>query len=111
MPDEVPELLPFVHPLPDPLEGFNRSMHVFNREAHRWVLRPIGHGYDAIVPDAAEKGITRAGNNLLFPVRLVNSALQGKWPQCWTETQRFAVNSTIGILGFRDAAMVQVAKA
>ena len=48
--------------------------------------------------------ITDAGHNLTFPVRLVNNALQGKWQGAWEETERFGVNSTVGLGGLFDPA-------
>jgi phospholipid-binding lipoprotein MlaA len=94
----------YAEPLPDPLEGFNRSMHVFNKTLLQYVLYPVGTGVDFLLPDPLQRGLRNAGHNTLYPLRLLNNCLQGKWPQAWGETTRFAVNSSVGILGFRDQA-------
>jgi len=48
--------------------------------------------------------INRFFNNLFFPVRFVNNVLQFKIKGAGTELARFCLNSTVGILGFRDPA-------
>jgi phospholipid-binding lipoprotein MlaA len=42
--------------------------------------------------------------NVGTPVRAVNCLLQGDWRDSIVEVERFAINSTVGILGFDDAA-------
>ncbi|HOG50359.1 MAG TPA: VacJ family lipoprotein [Lentisphaeria bacterium] len=88
----------------DHLEGFNRSVHLFNQGLVSYVFYPIGVGYNFLVPEIARTGIANCSHNLLFPLRLVNTCLQGKFQAAWEETKRFGVNSTIGVLGFRDQA-------
>ncbi|OQC12205.1 MAG: putative phospholipid-binding lipoprotein MlaA precursor [Lentisphaerae bacterium ADurb.Bin082] len=88
----------------DHLEGFNRSVHLFNQGLVSYVLYPVGVSYNFLVPEIARTSIANCGHNLLFPVRLVNTCLQGKFQAAWEETMRFGVNSTVGILGFRDQA-------
>ena len=43
-------------------------------------------------------------DNLFYPIRLVNNLLQLKFYNSWEETERFVLNSTMGILGFHDIA-------
>jgi phospholipid-binding lipoprotein MlaA len=94
----------YAEPLPDPLEGFNRGVHVFNKVLYQHLAYPIGASVDFLVPDPLQRGLRNAGHNMLYPMRLVNTCLQGKWSQAWDETKRFGVNSTVGVLGFRDQA-------
>jgi ABC-type transporter lipoprotein component MlaA len=89
---------------PDPLEPVNRISALVNYKMLRWVLAPLAAGYRWIVPSPVRKGLARAGGNLRYPTRLINNLLQGKLRQSWVETERFAVNSTVGILGFLDPA-------
>jgi phospholipid-binding lipoprotein MlaA len=49
-------------------------------------------------------GIKDFFHNLSTPVRLVNSILQGKIGGAGRELGRFAVNTTVGVLGFWDPA-------
>lgn len=94
----------YAEPLPDPLEGFNRGVHVFNKVVFQHLVYPIGTSVDFLVPDPLQRGLRNAGHNMLYPIRLVNTCLQGKWSQAWDETKRFGVNTTVGVLGFRDQA-------
>ena len=87
----------------DPLEPTNRRTWGFN-DGFATVMRPIATGYRYVVPRVVRTGINNFFTNLLYPVRLVNNLLQGKGGGAWDETKRFAVNTTVGILGFLDAA-------
>jgi phospholipid-binding lipoprotein MlaA len=83
----------------DPLQGFNRAMFGFNDKLTTYALRPVAHGYALIVPLPARTGISNFFDNLQFPVRFVNSVLQGKLKRSAQETGKFVFNSTFGIGG------------
>lgn len=99
-----PEETPYFDVVPDPLEGFNRGTWVINEGLFRGVIYPLSFVYNTIIPKPVRSGISRAGHNLAFPVRAVNSCLQGHWPGAWEETKRFGLNSTLGVGGFFDPA-------
>jgi len=88
-----------VQKVSDPLQGFNRTMFGFNDELYTHVLRPFSRGYVVVVPLRARNGISNFFDNLQFPVRFVNSVLQGKLLRSAQETGKFVVNSTAGIGG------------
>jgi phospholipid-binding lipoprotein MlaA len=88
----------------DPWEGYNRKVHSFNDSLDRAVFRPVARGYDAVMPDAPQRGVRNFFRNLGYPVTLLNSLLQGKMDRAFTSTGRFLMNSTIGVLGFFDVA-------
>lgn len=88
----------------DPLEAFNTKMFAFNLRVDQWVLRPIAVGYDFIMPNAAQRGISNALKNLGFISRLLNSAFQGKMGGAGREMGRFVINSTAGIAGLVEVA-------
>lgn len=88
----------------DPLSGYNRLMTHFNDKVYFWLLKPVSQGYRAVVPEGARLAVGRFFNNLLMPVRFTNNLLQLKPKQAGTELARFALNSTIGVLGFADPA-------
>ena len=67
--------------VPDPLEGWNRAMFVFNDGMITYVARPVNTAYTTVTPEFFRKGIGNFFNNLLFPVRFVNNLLQGKGQQ------------------------------
>ena len=93
-----------LEPISDPLESVNRSLYAFNHYLVDYALYPVGQAYRDIVPKPARTGIGNFYDNLKFPLRGVNNLLQGKWEGAWIETQRFAINSTIGVLGVFDPA-------
>jgi phospholipid-binding lipoprotein MlaA len=95
---------PNLHVSSDPLEGFNRNVYAFNDAADRAVLRPVAKAYGTVVPDPAQRGVSRFFNNLSEPLNIVNNLLQGKMEGALSSTYRFVVNSTVGLLGFFDVA-------
>lgn len=88
----------------DPLEQFNRSMYAFNETFDKYAYKPVAQGYQAITPDAVDKGITNFFSNLDEVVVIINDVLQFKFKRTISDLSRFIVNSTIGVLGLFDAA-------
>ncbi len=88
----------------DPLEPFNRAMFTFNDRLYFWVLKPVSTGYGTVIPEGLRLCIRNAFDNILFPVRFVNNALQGKFKGAGVETGRFLINSTLGVGGLFDLA-------
>ena len=88
----------------DPLSGYNEIMTSFNDTFYEYLLRPTAQGYAYIVPKMARNGIANFFDNLFYPIRLVNNLLQLKFYNSWEETERFVLNSTMGILSFHDIA-------
>lgn len=88
----------------DPWEGFNRKMHGVNNVLDRFVLRPVAVGYDKVVPDPVQSGVSRFFGNLRLPVTAVNQALQGRPKHAGQTLGRFVVNSTVGVAGVFDPA-------
>ncbi|HMK51793.1 MAG TPA: VacJ family lipoprotein, partial [Thermodesulfobacteriota bacterium] len=88
----------------DPLEPVNRAFFHFNDKLYFWVLKPIATGYKTIIPEDGRIGVRNFFSNLTTPVRLVNCLLQAN-PKCaGTETLRFVLNTTIGVVGLFDPA-------
>jgi phospholipid-binding lipoprotein MlaA len=83
----------------DPLEPLNRATFWLNDGIYTVVLRPISKGYEWVLPKPVREGIDNAFENVKFPVRFVNNALQGNFRRVGQETGRFLVNSVIGIGG------------
>lgn len=88
----------------DPWEAYNRKIHAFNMELDRFVMRPVARGYDAIMPDAPQRGVRNFFRNLSFPVDFLNLVLQGKFGDSVQATTRFLINTTVGLGGFFDVA-------
>ncbi|MCH2206033.1 MAG: MlaA family lipoprotein [Lentisphaerales bacterium] len=88
----------------DPIEPFNRAMFSLNKGLFEYLLYPTTQGYNYVMPEGARTGIKDFYKNLLYPVRVVNNALQNEWEEAWVETKRFGINTTVGFLGFTDPA-------
>ena len=95
---------PTAHISSDPIEGFNRSVYAFNDGADKLILRPVARTYDKVLPKPVKKGVSNFFSNLGEPLNIVNNLLQGKWERSLSSTYRFAVNSTVGLLGLVDVA-------
>ena len=88
----------------DPLETVNRGIFSFNDAADRWVLEPVATGWDYVMPDPFQRGISNFFGNLSAPRRILNDLLQGKPRKAGSDLGRFAINTTFGLLGFFDPA-------
>lgn len=88
----------------DPWEPFNTKIFEFNRQVDRWVLKPVAQGYNFIMPDFVQVGISNMFSNIRFAPRFLNNVFQGKIKGAGIEVGRFLVNSTVGVAGFLDLA-------
>lgn len=88
----------------DPWEPLNTQVFEFNRQVDRWVLKPVAKGYNVVVPNPVQVGISNFFYHLRFPPRFFNNIFQGKWKGAGVEVGRFLVNSTFGFAGFVDVA-------
>ena len=88
----------------DPWEPFNTSIFEFNRQVDRFVLKPVAKGYNFIMPDMVQVGISNIFSNLRFAPRFLNNVFQGKLKGAGIEMGRFLINSTVGVAGFFDVA-------
>ncbi|NIA08302.1 MAG: VacJ family lipoprotein [Nitrospiraceae bacterium] len=88
----------------DPLAPWNHLMFRFNDRLYFWVLKPLEKRYVAVVPKPIRSSLFNFFHNLDTPVRLVSCALQGRVRETGDEFARFMLNSTVGILGFRNPA-------
>lgn len=88
----------------DPWEPFNTKVFEFNRQVDKWILKPVAQGYDAVVPNPVQIGISNLFYNIRFPSRFINNLAQGKLAGAGTEVGRFLLNSTFGLAGLVDVA-------
>lgn len=88
----------------DPLSGYNRFMTGFNDKLYVYLLDPVlfkGYNY---LPQQVRVSVNNFFENLYYPVSAANNVFQLKFKNTGTETLRFVVNSTVGILGLFDPA-------
>lgn len=88
----------------DPLERMNRSIFWFNDQLDGYVIEPVATRWDTIAPDRLKKSVSNFFQNLRFPIVAGNNLLQGKVVQSASDVARFAVNTTVGMLGLFDPA-------
>jgi phospholipid-binding lipoprotein MlaA len=88
----------------DPWEPVNANIFRFNLKVDRYVLKPVAKGYDFILPDVVQVGISNIFTNLRFAPRFLNNVFQGKIKGAGIEVGRFLINSTVGLAGFFDLA-------
>ena len=88
----------------DPIEGYNRAMFGFNDTLDKAIIKPVASGYKAVMPEIARTGVTNFFANLADIWIGINNILQGKVGAGVSDLGRFAINSTIGIVGLIDVA-------
>lgn len=88
----------------DPWERYNRGMYTFNTKVDKYLARPIGVAYDAVVPDVVQRRVTSFFGNLKEPRNMVNQLFQGRPVGAARTLGRFVVNTTVGVGGLFDPA-------
>ncbi len=91
-------------PPSDPLAPFNEKMFWFNRQLDTYVTRPVATGFADVVPEPPRRAIDRFFTNVGVIPRFANSLFQLKFEGAGREVSRFAINTTVGVLGFFDPA-------
>jgi phospholipid-binding lipoprotein MlaA len=88
----------------DPLEDLNRYFFSLDMTLDDVLFKPTAYAYRYVVPKPGRRGIRNVLNNLESPVIFANDLLQGEVSRAGNTTVRFAVNSTLGLLGLFDVA-------
>jgi phospholipid-binding lipoprotein MlaA len=88
----------------DPAEAINREIFKANKFFDDIILKPVARAYVGGVSPELRQSIHNFTNNVGEPVIFANDVLQGNGERAWNTTQRFAVNTTIGVVGFVDVA-------
>lgn len=88
----------------DPFEHANRVGYGVHQFLDRVLLRPAAMAYKTIVPAIVRTGVRHVLDNLDEPVVVANDLFQGHPGNAGRTTVRFAVNSTVGVLGVFDVA-------
>ena len=91
-------------PIYDPWEPFNATIFEFNHRADIYLLRPAAAVYNIVLPPDVQNSFGNVFYNTGFVARFFNNVLQGKFSESGRETQRFLLNSTLGVGGLFDVA-------
>jgi phospholipid-binding lipoprotein MlaA len=89
--------------LPDCNENINKSIFSFNMAFDKYFLKPIAEVYN-VLPVEVRSGINNALLNIETTISVPNQILQGNLGEAVVSISRFAINSTVGILGLFDPA-------
>ncbi len=90
----------------DPLEPMNRFFFEFNDKLYYWVMKPVNKAYTAVLPLDLRFSIGNFVVNFSAPIRFLNNLLQGKVADAGIVLSRFLINSTLGVYGFGDPALI-----
>ncbi len=88
----------------DPFEKFNRAMFSFNDAVDRAALKPAATVYKETLPSFVQTGVNNFFGNLADAWTAVNNLLQGKGAEGMSDVARFAMNTTLGMVGVLDIA-------
>jgi phospholipid-binding lipoprotein MlaA len=88
----------------DPFEKFNRAVFTFNDAVDRTALKPAATAYKNVTPDFFQTGVNNFFGNLSDLWSSVNNFAQLKGQDGMNDFTRFAVNSTLGLVGVLDIA-------
>ena len=84
-------------------EGFSRAMFKLNHGLDKVIFEPVAKGYRAL-PVPIRKATGNVTDNLRSLLTFSNNVLQGDFHRAGNTAGRFAVNTTVGILGIFDPA-------
>jgi phospholipid-binding lipoprotein MlaA len=88
----------------DPLESLNRAIFQANLTIYDRVLAPAARYYRESTTERQRDSVTKFLANLRAPAIAANQFLQGQDQQARITLRRFAINSTVGMLGLFDPA-------
>ena len=84
-------------------EKFNRGSFVLNQKLDKVIFKPAAKAYRAL-PSKVRSGTSNVLVNLSSLITIPNNILQGDFKTAGVNTGRFAVNTTVGILGIFNVA-------
>ena len=90
-------------PVKDCFENINRGTFALNQGLDKVIFKPVAKGY-RMLPSPVRTGTSNALGNLSSLITIPNNILQGEFKTAGVNTGRFAINTTVGILGIFDVA-------
>ncbi len=84
-------------------EGTSRAIFKFNMTLDEIILEPIAKGYNKL-PVPIKKGTSNFTSNISTLLSIPNNILQGNFKQLGHSVGSFAINTTVGVLGFLNPA-------
>jgi phospholipid-binding lipoprotein MlaA len=90
-------------PVKDCFESLNRATFSLNQGLDKAVFKPIAKTYRTL-PSPVRAGTSNVLSNISSLITIPNNILQGELKTAGVNTGRFAINTTIGILGIFNVA-------
>ena len=90
-------------PIKDCFENLNRVTFSLNQRLDRVIFEPVAKAY-RVLPSPVRSGTSNVLDNLSSLVTIPNNILQGEFKKAGVNTGRFAINTTLGIIGIFDVA-------
>ena len=90
-------------PVKDCFENINRATFALNQGLDNLIFEPVAKAY-RVLPSPVRSGTSNALENLSSLITIPNNVLQGDFKKAGINTGRFAINTTVGILGIIDVA-------
>jgi phospholipid-binding lipoprotein MlaA len=90
-------------PVKDCFESVNRATFALNQGLDKILFKPIAKTY-RVLPSSVRTGTSNVLVNLSSLITIPNNVLQGDLKTAGINTGRFAINTTVGILGIFDVA-------
>ena len=84
-------------------EGASRAIFKFNMALDDIILEPLAKGYNKL-PDPLKKGTSNFTSNIGTLLSIPNNIFQGNIKQLGHSVGSFAINTSVGILGFLNPA-------
>ena len=84
-------------------EKLNRFTFAVNKKLDDIIFEPVAKTF-RVLPSPIRNGVSNSLNNLSNLVTIPNNVLQGELKKAGINTSRFAINTTLGILGLIDVA-------
>ena len=90
-------------PIKDCFESLNRVTFALNQGLDKVIFEPVAKAY-RVLPSPIRTGTGNALDNISNLVTIPNNILQGDFKKAGINTGRFAINTTVGIVGIFDVA-------
>lgn len=87
----------------DCFEKINRGIFSFNQVVDSIIFKPLAKGY-SYLPNPIKSSVRNVTSNISYTVTIPNHLLQGNFKNFTSDTGRFIINTTFGILGIFDPA-------
>ncbi len=90
-------------PTKDCFESLNRGTFALNQGLDKVIFKPVAKAYRSL-PSGIRTGTSNVLVNLSSLVTVPNNILQGEFKKAGSNTGRFVINTTVGILGIFNVA-------